>query len=157
MLLYSTVVLAGCGSQEQYAATLDSSAAVETVSDSVAPAGPVAYAPITGRVREVKMMGDGIGYRFEPAVIRAKPGDGVRFIIHSFGPHNVVFDSTAIPAGQRAQLHANMRVAEDLGSPMLFDEAEAWELSLGRLKPGRYRFICSPHLGANMTGEIIIE
>lgn len=158
ILLLSAVAMVGCGGENDGAATtVDPAATTTRPSRSSDQAGPPAYAPISGKVREVKMTGDGLGYRFEPKSIRAKPGDGIKFVMHSFGPHNVVFDSAAIPADQRAQLYANMPNSEAGTSPLLFDEAEAWELSLGNLKPGRYPFFCSPHLGAKMAGEIIIE
>ena len=103
------------------------------------------------------MMGDRTGYRFEPRTIRARSGDGIKFVMHSLGPHDIVFDSTAIPADRRAQLKANMRNPADWRSPMLFEEDATWELSIGNLKPGKYPFYCSPHLGAGMTGEIVIR
>jgi plastocyanin len=121
------------------------------------PAAGVAPAPITGTIHEVRMVGDEKGYRYEPATIAAQPGDGVKFVMASFGPHNVAFDPATIPADQRDQLYANMPNSEAGVSPMLMDEAEVWELSLGNLKPGRYPFYCTPHLAMNMTGEIIIQ
>lgn len=156
--LFSSVLIAGCGGAEGNAApALGSGPDTAHRSGGDTPGAPVAYAPITGKMHQVKMTGDGLGYRFEPKRIRARPGHGIKFVMHSFGPHNIVFDSTAIPADQRAQLYANMGKPAGWSSPMLFDEAEAWELSLGNLKPGKYPFFCSPHLGAKMTGEIIIE
>ena len=103
------------------------------------------------------MVGDGTGYRYEPVTITAMPGDGVKFVMASFGPHNVAFDPATIPADQKDQLYANMPNSEAGVSPMLIDEGEVWELSLGNLKPGRYPFYCTPHLAMNMTGEIVIQ
>ena len=73
------------------------------------------------------MVGDEKGYRYEPATIAAQPGDGVKFVMASFGPHNVAFDPATIPADQRDQLYANMPNSEAGVSPMLMDEAEVWE------------------------------
>ena len=133
--------------------------------DSMAPAAApeatvptaVAPVPVTGTVHEVRMVGDGTGYRYEPATITAKPGDGIKFVMASFGPHNVAFDPATIPADQKDQLYANMPNSEARVSPMLIDEDEVWELSLGNLQPGRYPFYCTPHLAMNMTGEIVIQ
>jgi len=156
MVLSGALFLAGCGGRESNAVpAADSSAA--TAAADLPQNGAVTYAPITGKVHEVKMMGDGTGYRFQPRTIRARPGDGIKFVMHSLPPHNIVFDSTAIPADQRAQLYANMRSPAEWSSPMLFDEDATWELSFGNLKPGKYPFFCNPHLGAGMTGEIVIR
>lgn len=156
MVLSGALLLAGCeGRGSSAVPATDSTTATAAVADL--QGGAVAYAPITGKVHEVKMMGDGTGYRFEPRTIRARPGDGIKFVMHSLPPHNIVFDSTAIAAGQRAQLKANMRSPSDVSSPMLFEENATWELSTGNLKPGKYPFYCSPHLGAGMTGEIVIR
>ena len=52
-------------------------------------------APITGTTHEVKMIGDGTTYKFDPANITIKQGDGIKFIMVSGGPHNVAFIDTA--------------------------------------------------------------
>ena len=156
--LLSAVTIVGCDGESARAETSRDSPSITSTPDGLADqGGPVTSAPITGKVHEVRMMGDGLGYRFEPRTIRARPGDGIKFIMHSFGPHNIVFDSAAVPADQRAQLYANMPNSEAGTSPMLFDDAEVWQLSLGNLRPGKYPFFCGPHLGANMSGEIIIQ
>jgi plastocyanin len=103
------------------------------------------------------MVGDATGYRYEPATINAKPGDGIKFIMVSMGPHNVAFDPAAIPAGQKDQLFANMPNSMDGSSPMFMTEKEEWVLSLANLAPGKYPFFCTPHLAMNMKGEINIQ
>jgi plastocyanin len=156
----SAVLAVACGGGDREAAppVMDSSVPVAAPgAPGATVAGVVAPAPVTGTVHEVRMVGDEKGYRYEPATITAKPGDGVRFIMASFGPHNVAFDPATIPADQKDQLYANMPNSEAGVSPMLMDDQEVWELSLGNLKPGRYPFYCTPHLAMNMTGEIIIQ
>src|SRR5688500_17458209 len=59
-------------------------------------------AKATGKVHEVKML----GARFEPATITIRPGDSVKWVLVSGGPHDVAFDSVAARA--KAQLNANM-------------------------------------------------
>ena len=54
------------------------------------------------------MIGDEKGYRFEPANITVKQGDGIKFTMVSGGPHNVAFDAAAIPAAGKDQLAANI-------------------------------------------------
>ena len=104
------------------------------------------------------MVGDAAGYRYEPANITAKPGDAIKFIMVSNGPHNVAFDPATIPADQKDQLFANMGPnSMDGNSPMLTAPNEEFILSLGNIKPGKYPFHCTPHLAMNMKGEITVQ
>lgn len=153
-LLSGVVVLGACGGGEsQNAAPEATPAPVATSAADV-----MTMAPITGTIHEVQMIGDAEGYRYVPATIAAKPGDGIKFTMVSTGPHNVAFDAAAVPADQKAQLWANMGPnSMDGSSPMLITENETWTLSLGNLKPGNYPFFCTPHLAMNMKGEIIIQ
>src|SRR5207253_4620684 len=68
--------------------------------------GAVAMAPITGTTKTVNMVGDAKGYRFEPANITVKQGDGIKFVVVSGGPHNVAFDPATIPPDVKPQLDA---------------------------------------------------
>src|SRR5687768_16343620 len=121
----SVIVLGACGGGGDAAA--DSAAVpatTDTAAPSVAPTPPPAGAPaaITGTTHEVKMVGDEKGYRFEPADITVKAGDGIKFTMVSGGPHNVAFDPATIPADVRPQLSANMpnQMAEP-SSPMFMN------------------------------------
>src|SRR5687767_15100211 len=85
--------LVACGGGEKAA---DSAAAAggDTAAAAATPAGPVTSAagtatpaPPTGTIHEVKMLGDDKGYRFEPAELTVKAGDGVKFVMVSGGPH----------------------------------------------------------------------
>jgi plastocyanin len=53
-------------------------------------------AAITGTTHEVKMIGDAQGYRFDPANITVKAGDGIKFTTVNGGPHNVAFDPATV-------------------------------------------------------------
>src|SRR5437868_10608456 len=84
---------------------VDTSAATTTTttpggsaSTTAGTTGAVAMAPITGATKTVNMVGDAKGYRFEPANITVKQGDGIKFVVVSGGPHNVAFDPATIPA-----------------------------------------------------------
>ena len=158
-LVASVVVLGACGGDK----------AAETKAPEAAPA-PAAAAPaagtaaagtampITGKTWEVKMVGDAKGYRFEPANITAKVGDGVKFTVESMGPHNVAFNVALIPAASKGQLDANFgtdRMGE-LSSGLKMNPGDAFTLSLGGLKPGKYEFNCTPHLAMNMKGVLTI-
>lgn len=155
-LLSGVVLLGACGGGESPSPATDSAAAA---APAAAPAagGAMTMAPITGTTHEVKMIGDATGYRYEPANITVKPGDGIKFIMVSGGPHNVAFDPATIPADQKNQLWANMGAnSMDGNSPMLVNPNEEFTLSLGNIAPGKYPFHCTPHLAMNMRGEITV-
>lgn len=103
------------------------------------------------------MIGDASGYRFEPARIVARPGDGIRFVVVSGGPHEVAFDLDRVPPGARSQLVANMPNGTDGHSPLLSVPSEAWMVSLTGLTPGVYPFVSTPRLPQGMKGEIEIR
>ena len=153
-LLSGVVLLGACGGGETPPADTATTAAPAA---TPAPTGAATAAPITGTIHEVKMVGDATGYRYEPATINAKPGDGITFIMISMGPHNVAFDPATIPADQKDQLFANMPESMDGNSPMFMTPNQEWTLSLGNIKPGKYPFHCTPHLAMNMKGEITVQ
>ena len=134
-----------------------------TSSTTTTPAGttsgPIAPAPITGAIHEVKMVGDAKGYRFEPANFTVKAGDGAKFVVVSGGPHNVAFDPATIPADVKAQLDANMGTDKmgELSSAMKMNPGESITVSFGKIKPGQYPYHCTPHLALGMKGVITVQ
>lgn len=158
LLLIGICALAACRGSERGTPTDRGSSAGPAV-DSASPSTPgaVTAAPITGTVHEVKMLGDAKGYRYDPAEITVKPGDGVRFVNVTGGPHNVAFDAATIPSDVREQLWANMPNAAGGSSPVLSLPNETWTLSLGNIKPGTYPYYCVPHLVAGMKGVITVK
>jgi plastocyanin len=164
-LIVSAVVLAACSGGD---ATKDSTAAATPTDTTKAPAtgaptgapatGTAAYAAPTGQTHEVKMYGDEKGYRFEPADITVKAGDGIKFVMVNGGPHNVAFDPATIPADSKDQLNANMQQAtSELSSPMLMNPNEAYVISFTNVKPGKYPYHCTPHLAMNMRGTVTVQ
>lgn len=121
--------------------------------------GPATLAPITGKVHEIRMLGDAQGYRFEPANFTVKAGDGAKFIVVSGPPHNVAFDPATIPADVRPQLDANMGTDKmgELSSTMKMNPGESITVSFGNVKPGQYPYHCTPHLALNMKGVITVQ
>jgi plastocyanin len=121
--------------------------------------GAVALAPITGATKTVNMVGDAKGYRFEPANITIKQGDGIKFVVASGGPHNVAFDPATIPADVKGQLDANMGTDKmgELSSNMKMNAGESVTVSFANIKPGQYPFHCVPHLALNMKGVITVQ
>jgi plastocyanin len=158
----SAIVLGACsGGGEK---TADSAATPAPAADTAAPAAttpaatPGAMAPITGQTHEVKMVGDDKGYRFEPADIKIKAGDGIKFTMVSGGPHNVAFDPATIPADVKGQLMANMPNQQgELSSPLFSNPNESYTISFANVKPGQYPYHCTPHLAMGMKGTITIE
>lgn len=151
-LLSGVVILGACGGGETPATDT-----ATTPAATPAPTGAVSMAPITGTTHEVRMVLEGTTYKYDPANITVKPGDGIKFIMVSGAPHNVAFDPAAIPADMKDQLWANMPNSVDGQSPILSEPNAEWTLSLGNIKPGKYPFYCTPHLAMNMKGEITVQ
>jgi plastocyanin len=115
-------------------------------------------AAITGTTHEVKMIGDATGYRFEPANITVKAGDGIKFTTVNGGPHNVAFDPATVPADVQGQLDAN--ISEKMGqlsSMLKTNPGESITVSFANIKPGKYPYHCTPHLALGMKGEITVQ
>jgi plastocyanin len=159
-LVASAVVLGACGGGEkkEEAPAMAAPAAAATAAPAAAATAGGA-APVTGATIEVKMIGDEKGYRFEPAEVKAKTGDAVKFVFISGGPHNVAFDPATIPADVKAQLDANFGTSKmtELSSNMLMNAGESVTISLGGIKAGTYDFHCTPHLAMNMKGKLIVQ
>jgi plastocyanin len=159
----SAIVLGACsggGEQKTDSAATPAPAATDTTaSAATTPAAPAgAMAPITGQTIEVKMVGDDKGYRFEPADIKLKAGDGIKFIFVTGGPHNIAFDPATIPADVKPQLSANMKDQQgELSSPLLINANDAYTISFANVKPGTYPFHCTPHLAMGMKGTVTVQ
>jgi plastocyanin len=167
-LAASAIVLGACaggdkGAGDTTAVAVDSSAAAPAPAppapSAAAPAGgTAAMAPITGTTHEVKMIGDAQGYRFDPANITLKAGDGIKFTVVSGGPHNVAFDPATVPTDVQGQLDAN--ISEKMGqlsSALKTNAGESVTVSFANIKPGKYPFHCTPHLALGMKGEITVQ
>jgi len=167
-LAASVAVLGACagGDKSNAADTVgvatDTAAAAAAPAPATAPAGAagaVTPAPITGTTHEVKMVGDAKGYRFEPANITVKSGDGIKFSTISGGPHNVAFDPATTPADVKGQLDANMGPDKlgELSSALKMNPGESITISFGNIKPGTYPFHCTPHLAMGMKGVVTVQ
>jgi len=164
-LAASAVVLGACAGGDKNAGdttavAVDTSAAATTPAPAAgAPAGGAAtMAAITGTTHEVKMIGDAQGYRFDPANITIKAGDGIKFTTVSGGPHNVAFDPATVPTDVQAQLDAN--ISEKMGqlsSALKMNPGESVTVSFANIKAGKYPFHCTPHLALGMKGEITVQ
>ena len=162
VIVSSAIALGACGGGGEKAADSSATVAPAPAQDSAASATAAAPAgaatPITGMTYEVKMVGDDKGYRFEPADIKLKAGDGVKFVMVSGGPHNVAFDPATIPADVKPQLSANMPNQQgELSSPLMTNPNDAYTISFANVKPGQYPFHCTPHLAMGMKGTITVQ
>jgi plastocyanin len=182
-LVASAIVLGACGGDNKSNTNTDSvaaagasagstsgaagtpgAAATPAAGDAAGGAGGAAAggtakaAAVTGKTVDVKMIGDDKGYRFEPANVTVKAGDGIRFTMVSGGPHNVAFDPAQVPADVKSQLSANMpnQMAE-LSSPLLVNPNETYTISFANVKAGTYDYHCTPHLAMNMKGQITVQ
>jgi len=165
-LAASAVVLGACaggdknaGDTTAVAVDTAAPAAAAPATTTPAPAGGAATAAaITGTTHEVKMIGDATGYKFDPANITVKAGDGIKFTVVNGGPHNVAFDPATVPADVQGQLDAN--ISEKMGqlsSALKTNAGESVTISFANIKPGKYPFHCTPHLALGMKGEITVQ
>ena len=117
----------------------------------------VASAPAAAqRTHTVRMLGDEKGYRFDPAELTVSPGDRVRWVMVSGGPHNVQFDS--VPAAAKARLVAGMKDAiGELTGPLLLNPNEEYVIPFAGLPAGRYHYVCTPHVAMSMAAAIIVR
>ncbi len=157
----SAFALAACGGGEKKAAdtaaAVAPAAAAPAAAAPAAAAGAVAAAPITGATHDVKMIGDEKGYRFEPAAITIKAGDGIKFIDVKGGPHNVAVDPASAGANA-AQLTANMPESTgELTGKMLVTDGDSWTMSWGKITAGTYTVICTPHQAMNMLMKVTVQ
>ena len=105
------------------------------------------------------LIGDAAGYKFEPAAITVKVGDGIKFIAVSGFPHNVAIDPALVPADVKGQLDANFGPNKmgELMSPFLQAANESATVSFGGIKPGVYEFNCTPHKAMNMIIKVTVQ
>jgi plastocyanin len=168
VLAASVVALGACGGGDKTAANgaakpdttaaAPAATAAAPAAGGAATAGAAAAAPITGKTVEVKMIGDAQGYRFDPASITVKVGDGIKFTNVTGGPHNVTFSADSIPAGTAAQLGANMpNTTSPLTGPLLINANDSYTVSFAGLKAGTYHFYCTPHLALGMKGVVTVQ
>jgi plastocyanin len=165
VLVASAIVLGACGggggeNQQQADTGAAQGAAPGGAAAGGAAAGGAAggSAAITGTTHTVRMVGDEKGYRFEPANITVKQGDGVKWLMVSGGPHNVAFEANNIPAAGRQQLSANMPNQQgELSSPMFMNPNEEYTVSFANVAPGAYNYNCTPHLAMGMKGVVTVQ
>ena len=157
-LVTGALALAACGGGDT--ATTDTAATATDAGTPAAgaPAGDVAAAAPTGTIHTVNMaLVDG-QYVYDPANITVAPGDGIRYVMVSGGPHNVHFDSTGVDTPAGAQLNANIpNKMGDLMSTYLTNPNEEVVISFTNVPAGRYPYVCDPHAAMNMRGVVTVQ
>ena len=158
-LVVGAMAIAACSGGDQNAqntsATQNDTAAAPATQNT-GTGGTAAQAPITGTTHEVRMVGDGQTYKFEPANLTVKAGDGVKWIMVSGGPHNVAFQN--VPDAAKGQLSANMpNQLKELTSPMMMNANETYIMSFANVPAGDYNYVCEPHAAMNMRGKITVQ
>jgi plastocyanin len=152
----AAILLGACGGGESTPADAPATDSATVAAPAEAPAAG-ASAAITGTTHTVNMVLDNNVYKFDPAEITIKQGDGIKFVMVSGGPHNVAFDPTLLPADVKAQLVANMpNQASELIGPMMLTENEEYTVSFAGVTPGSYEFYCTPHLAMGMKGKVTV-
>ena len=158
----SAFALAACGGEKKAESGAEAPAAApaaEAAPAAAAPAaaGAVSASPITGTTHTINMIGDEKGYRFEPAEITVKAGDGIKFVDVKGGPHNVAFDPATAGAAT-AQLNANMPERQgELTGKMLVTDGDSYTVSFGGVAAGTYTVICTPHQAMNMIMKVTVN
>ena len=159
----ASMIALACGGADtsNTATTGDTAAAAAATTPAATPATPAAagtLAPITGTTHEVRMVFENNEYKFVPANITVKAGDGIRWIMVSGAPHNVAFDAATVPANAKGQLSANMpNQISELSSPMMINPNETYTISFANIPAGTYNYHCTPHLAMGMRGVITVQ
>jgi plastocyanin len=179
VLTAGVVALGACGGggDKNASSTPDTTAAAAAAptpaAGAAAPTASAATAgtpaPITGKTWDVKMIGDQKGYRFEPATLTVKVGDGIKFTNVTGGPHNFAINTLPAEGADSAnarQVAANMPDQTSAGSsgkigplssPLLTAPNDTYTVSFAGVKPGKYDFNCTPHLALGMKGTITVQ
>lgn len=147
----AAVLFAACGGGDagtQDQAATDTTAAVE------APAATAG----TGTTHEVQMVLEGTEYKYVPAQLTVKPGDVIRYVNVSGGPHNVAFWADSMPAGAESAISQAMgETMGPLQGVLLVEPNAEYVLNLPATTPaGEYEIYCTPHLAMGMRQTLTV-
>jgi len=108
---------------------------------------PLSVRPDPGNVIVLGMITtpDGASGRFQPAKVRVKQGDTLRFVIDGRTLHNVSFPPSENPG--RSNLPPP--------GPYLTAPGQTYDLVVA-MAPGTYHFQCDPHAPLGMTGVLTV-
>ena len=111
-------------------------------------ASAVASPAYAAQTADVKMGADNGQLVFVPATIKICKGDTVKWTNNKGGPHNVVFDEDAIPAG------VDQEKISMVDGAQLGEEGETFSMTFDT--SGEYAYYCEPHRGAGMGATLIV-
>ncbi len=153
MMAGAAVLFAACGGGETEQAEPQAGA------ETPAAEAPAATDAGTGATHEVQMVLEGTEYKYVPAQLSVKPGDKIRYINVSGGPHNVAFWADSMPAGgQDAISQAMGETMGPLQGVLLVEPNAVYELNLPASTPtGEYDVYCTPHLAMGMRQTLTVE
>ncbi len=102
------------------------------------------------RVIDVEMLDADGKMRFSSDRIEARRGDVVRFVQRGDMPHNVQFVRNSAPDG--------VELGDAWTGPYLNMKGEVYELEIDeRFADGEYDFVCTPHVGFEMKGTLVVS
>lgn len=163
-LVAAAFALTACGGGGEQKTDTGAAAQPSAAPSAAAPAPAAGAAAtgtaqaVTGKTWDVKMVGDASGYKFDPANLTIKVGDGVKFTVTSGPPHNVTFWPDSIPSAAAGQLNANMpNTTAQLTGPLLMNPNDSYIVSFAGVPAGTYKFYCTPHLALGMHGQITVQ
>jgi plastocyanin len=158
LTVVTALLLGACAGGDTANQSTTDTAATATTTPPAGGTQASAAAPITGTIHEVRMLLDGQTYKYDPANLTIKQGDGVKWIMVSGGPHNVAFDPAKVPDDVEAVLSANMKdQMMPLSSPYMTQPNESYTISFAGVKAGTYDYVCTPHVMMGMTGKITVQ
>jgi plastocyanin len=157
-LVASAFAILACSKSQRPAARPTSGATSAPAGATTASTTNGAPEPITGRTWDVRMVAAGDSYRFAPATLTIKRGDGVRWTLVAGPGHNVTFWSDSIPPGASSVLGRNMpQTTAPLASPLLVNPSQTYLVSFGGVPAGIDHYYCAPHLVFGMVGTIVVQ
>src|SRR5690606_28787966 len=111
---------------------------------------PAAEAPAatgTGTTHDVQMVLEGTEYKYVPEQLTVKPGDAIRYINVSGGPHNVAFWADSMPSGAESAISQAMgETMGPLQGILLVEPNAEYTVNLPASTPtGDYKIYCTPH------------
>jgi plastocyanin len=96
------------------------------------------------------------GGRFAPYELAIAPGDTVRFVLGSGGPHNVSFRETRGAAAAQLRRRMGKDTIADLSGPLLIIPGETYDVVFD-VPVGSYPYWCIPHLAMGQMGSITVR
>lgn len=153
LMVGAAVLFAACGGGDAEPAADTQAGGTQT------PAAEAPAAGGTGATHEVQMVLEGTEYKYMPEQLTVKPGDKIRYINVSGGPHNVAFWADSMPSG--AQDAISQAMGETMGplqGVLLVEPNAVYEVNLpGNTPTGEYKIYCTPHLAMGMTQTLTVE